>query len=121
MMFYVYFSRRVYKEIFVQARAEPNLFGLCRAQPKISKKTSRRDRDVVLIIFIRLLVLFTRILVYLFTTNILQILFFLCLNHLDHFLQGSGSTGGAGEEFVFAVDGKAAEFAADAREFRTVL
>ena len=26
------------QEIFVQASAEPNLFGLCRAQPKISKQ-----------------------------------------------------------------------------------
>ena len=26
------------QEIFVQASAEPNLFGLCRAQPKMSRK-----------------------------------------------------------------------------------
>ena len=30
-------SRRVDEEIFVQESAEPNLFDLCRAQPKITK------------------------------------------------------------------------------------
>ena len=46
----------------------------------------------------------------------IKILLFLCLNHFDNLFQGSGSTGCASEEFVFAVDGKAAEFAADAQQ-----
>ena len=33
-----FFWQQISKQIFVQASAEPNLFGLCRAQPKMSRK-----------------------------------------------------------------------------------
>ena len=43
--------------IFVQASAEPNLFGLCRVQPKISKKwhyaTGHVNKELIALVPIR--------------------------------------------------------------------